>query len=77
LIAHEVGHAAIFHNEKYAGRKFSRKYGETSGGDEEYIDRIGFKIAKEFYNKNKHPNISQENLAELQSKFDVPLLRHP
>jgi len=67
VIAHEVGHGCIHHNECHSNRKPSRHYGKSKGGDEEYIDRIAEKITQEFYEQGRHPYISESNLKKILS----------
>ena len=44
VIAHEVGHLAVHFAEDNHGRAYSRNRGKSTGGDEEYIDRMAWKF---------------------------------
>lgn len=52
ITAHEVGHLAVHHAEEYHGRPWTRDGGKSSGGDEEYIDRLAKKFAATWMAKN-------------------------
>ncbi len=47
LIAHEVGHLAVYFGERNHGRKQTRAGSCSAGGDEEFIDRLAIKFANE------------------------------
>tara|TARA_R100000808_G_scaffold8107_1_gene23106 strand:+ start:535 stop:1038 length:504 start_codon:yes stop_codon:yes gene_type:complete len=48
LIAHEVGHLAVHWAEDFHGRKWTRQNGKSSGGDEEFIDRMALQYRDEW-----------------------------